>query len=737
MSEANRNSRSARWPHFAILLVAYGLTPGRPARAAPGSETSRTVGAGHSQAMIELDGRLDEPAWKDAGLVELVQQSPRPGEPTLFKTEVRVLIIRDTLYFGFLCHDPEPDKIAIHTMGRDVDDPGDDTVTIVLDTYGDKRTGYFFRINAAGARADGLIADPEHPSLDWDGVWDARTARIPNGWSAEIEIPARTLNFIPGLKGWGLNLERIVARERLTLRWTSPTLDSFIYDLSRAGTLAGTENLKQGRGLEFNPYAIGRMKDFFGKNPRAWQGTGGFDFTWHMTPQLAAVLTANTDFAETEVDARQINITRFPLFFPEKRAFFLEGSNQFAFGLNMGRQFIPFFTRRVGLLEGQQIPLNGGLKLYGRVGKWNLAILDVDTRETKLAPGTNLFAGRVSYDLTNKFRIGTILTNGDPTGMTQNTLAGFDGVWRTSTFRGDKNFLVGAWAAFSAGDIPKGQSTGWGIKFDYPNDLWDCNGGYSEFGEALIPALGFLPRPGTRQYSAGCSYQPRPSKDGPLRWIRQAFVENQFSRVDNLNGRNESWSYFMAPVNIQLQSGDRFEFNWAPQYEFLPAPFEITPGVVIPPGPYRFTRWRIEAETSRHRPWQLGSTTWFGTFYNGHLTQWENYVRWMSAKGRWQLGLTTENNFGRLLEGNFVQRLWRTNFTFAWNPNMVLTSLIQYDTESRNVGANTRLRWTFKPGKDLFLVWNRGWQRVLMTSDLSLRPDSEFLAVKLKWTFRQ
>jgi len=722
---------------LSIVLMAVGLMPGRLLGASSTAGGSPTVAAGHSEGSIQLDGRLDEPVWQQAGLVaELTQQSPRPGEPTVYKTEVRVLIIRDTLYFGVLCHDPAPDNIAIHTMQRDGFALGDDTASIVLDTYGDRRTGYLFQINAAGARIDGLISDPEHPSYDWDGIWDARTARIPDGWSAEIEIPAKTLNFKKGLKSWGLNLERFVARERITLRWASPTLDSFLVDLSRAGSLTGLEDLKQGRGLDFSPYLIGKTIDNFALGPRTWQGTGGLDFTWRITPQLAAVITGNTDFAETEVDTRQVNLTRFPLFFPEKRAFFLEGSNQFEYGLGLGEAFIPFFTRRVGLLEGQQIPINAGLKLNGRVGRWNLGILDVQTRDTALAPGANLFAARVSYDLTKKFRVGTIFTHGDPTGLRQNTLAGFDAVWRTSTLGENKNLFVGGWTAVSAGDIPQGQRAGWGFKVDYPNDLVDCNTSINEFGDALNPALGFLPRPGTRQYSGGCSYKPRPAKSGSFGWIRQYFLRNYYTRVDNLQGTNESWLYSTSPLEVELDSGEHIAFTFEPQYEFLPGPFEIVQCLFVPAGPYRFNRWRLEAETSHHRRWRFESLAGFGTFYSGHLTQSLNRVNWTSPKGAWQLGLEATNNYGRLREGNFVQRLWQLEFARGWGPNVVLTSFIQYDTESQNLGANTRLRWTFKPGKDLFIVWNRGWQHVLNTPNLSLLPDTEFIAVKLRWTFR-
>src|SRR5256885_995447 len=453
------------------------------------------------------------------------------------------------------------------TMGRSGATLTDDTVSIVLDTYGDRRTGYFFQINAGGTRTDGLISDPQNISLDWDGIWDARTAKTADGWSAEIVIPSRTLSFSRGLDQWGLNVQRFIARGgRTWLRWSSPTLDSFLYDLSRAGVLSGMGAIEQGKGVELIPYATGKSTRFYGVSPRSWQASEGGDLTWKITPQLVSVFTANTDFAETEVDARQINLTRFPLFFPEKRAFFLEGANQYDFGLGLSEQFIPFFSRRVGLSEnGDQIPLDGGVKLNGRVGRWNLAALDVQTRDANTSagfvPGTNLLAGRVSYDLTDKFRVGTLFTNGNPDGIRGNRLLGLDAVWRTSTFRRNKNLFIGGWTARAQGDVGPGERQGWGFKIDYPNDLWDRTTSLNQYGEALNPGLGFLPRPGTRQSETYCAWQPRPSKDGPLRWIRQEFFENQFRYITDLHGQVQSWNYFMAPVNVRIETGDRFEVN--------------------------------------------------------------------------------------------------------------------------------------------------------------------------------
>ncbi len=194
----------------------------------------------------------------------------------------------------------------------------------------------------------------------------------------------------------------------------------------------------------------------------------------------------------------------------------------------------------------------------------------------------------------------------------------------------------------------------------------------------------------------------------------------------------------MAPINVRMETGDRFEFNWYPHHENLTAPFEISPGIVIPPGSYQFTRWRFEAQSSPHRTLQGGTTTWFGTFYDGHLTQQENYVRFTPPGAHWQAEIDLENDFAHLREGNFVQRLWQLKGAYAWNPNLVLSTFVQYDTESQNVGTNTRLRWTIRPGNDLFIVWNRGWQQVIRDPhDLNLVSNAELIAVKLRWTFRR
>ena len=256
---------------------------------------------------------------------------------------------------------------------------------------------------------------------------------------------------------------------------------------------------------------------------------------------------------------------------------------------------------------------------------------------------------------------------------------------------------------------------------------------YREFGDALDPALGFLPRPGTRQAVGGGSFQPRPGEDGPFSWVRQFFFELFLTQVDRLDGTTESWEVFTAPWNAVTRSGEHLEANWVPQFERLDEPFEVAEGVVIPPGEYQFTRWRVEGQSSSTRPWSVGSTVWFGDFFGGRLTEWESFVYWTFGPGRLRLQLDAVNNFGDLPQGDFIQRLWQLKTVYAFSPDLIVSAFAQYDSESRDLGVNSRLRWTIQPGRDLFLVWNRNWQRTL-DPGYRLEPDSDQVVVKLRWT---
>ncbi len=714
------------------VLVALALSAATDAM----GETSTTAAATQVPAgAVALDGRLDEAAWRQAEVIELTQQDPRPGAPTPYVTEVRVLVDGQHLYFGFTNSDPDPEAVAIHSLQQDDDQEADDHVTVVLDTFGARRLGYWFQVNAGGARTDGLNVN-ENTDDNWNGIWDAAVQRTPSGWTSEIEISTHSLQFSSDLEAWGLNLGRYVARDQLSLRWAGITLDSGIFDLRRAGVLRGIAGLEQGLGLALQPYALAR----YNSAPGAEQsGDLGAAIKYNFTPQLEGMLAINPDFAEAEAEEGQVNLSRFSLFFPEKRPFFLEGANLFEFGYglsigddgNLSTQFVPYFSRRIGLVEGQVVPIDAGAKLLGYVGDFSVGVLDVETSDTDVAPATNLGVARAAYDVTDNLRIGTLMTHGDPTGLTDNTFAGFDGVWQTSEFQGDRNLTVSGWYAHSYGDVAPGQADGYGVGIEYPNDLWYGFLKANEFGDALDPALGFLPRPGTRQYLGIALYRPRP-QGGVFDWVRQFQFGGEYIQVDDLDGRPESKELALLPFRLTTESGYFFDPVFIADYEALNEPFTVAPGVTIPAGEYRFNEVTIRGNTPESRPWVVYADVGGGDFYTGTIKFESVEVEWTSPDGKLQLGVSNENNFGYLPEGDFIIRLTQLNAAYSFTPDLALSTFVQHDSINDELGINARLQWIIEPGRELFVVFNHGIEPQL--ADLNQAPPTgNAVIVKLRW----
>jgi hypothetical protein len=706
----------------AMLLsagAAAAQTPARPRlRAAPLSSDLR------------LDGRLDEAAWASAdSIVDLTQVEPVEGGVPSARTVVKVLADADVLVIGVVAYDPDTAGIVSFSKRRDASLRREDHVKIVLDTFLDGRSGYVFAVNPSGARYDALVADRgEGESPNWDAAWEAATARKADGWSVEIRIPVRSLSFARGLRSWGFNVQRRVQRLQETSRWASPKRDYGIAQSSRAGLLTELPDFRLGVGLSVRPALTAG-----GGRPAPGGGLEGtldpsLDLTERLGSNLTASLTVNTDFAETEVDARRTNLTRFPLFFPEKRTFFLEGSDIFDFGLGLRTDVVPYFSRRIGLLEGREVPIVAGAKLDGRVGGTNLGALVVHTDGVEdLTPATTMGVVRVKQNVLAESSLGMIATLGDPRGLRGSWLAGADFTFQTSRFRGDKNFLVGLWGLTMDREGLSGDRTAAGLKIDYPNDLWDVSLTYKRIGDDFQPSLGFVPRPGVRMFRLGLDYSPRPD----WRWVRQMFFEFQARFVTDLDGRLESYRIFTAPVNWRLESGDRFELNIVPTGERLDEPFEIADGVVIPPGSYDWWRFRLEAGSAAKRALSGQVTWWFGSFYGGTLHQIELTGSWTPVPIL-TLELNGEDDIGSLPFGDFTQLLVGLRVRINFSPDLELSSFIQYDNETRLLGSNTRLRWTFLPLGDLFVVYNHN----VRDTGGALRLESNQLLLKAQYAFR-
>jgi len=687
---------------------------------------------------IRIDGRLDEADWQRAEPIgPLRQREPIENSEPSEQTSVRMLYDDNALYIAVVCDDRSTDGIVSTQLTRDANLDVDDRITIVLDPFFDHRNGFFFQVNPAGARADGQVSNnSETLSRDWDGIWNAAARISDDGWVAEIEIPFKTLRFKPGQSVWGLNIERQIKRRQETDRWAAPRQNIWIGNLAEAGRLEGLDGLRQGLGLDVRPYVSG------GEGNSGGEFTGGIDIFQNITPNLNAAITVNTDFAETEADIRQVNLTRFPLFFPEKRTFFLEGAGVFdVAGLANTTDIRPFFSRRVGLVEGVTgdnltVPLRLGVKLTGRQSDYNVGVLDVETGSQRdpLLPGgvverQNLIAARVSRNIFQQSWIGGMVTHGNPTGAGSNTLLGADARFATSTFRGNKNLSLALYFLGTDDEASATRAGAGGFTIDYPNDRWDVALSWKQIGDSFQPALGFVPRTGIRKTDLNMAFQPRPERWG----IRQFFFEFRPTYITNLENRVENWRIFTAPFNARTESGEHLEWNYIPEFEHLDAAFEIATGVVIPAGSYQWTRFRAEANTATKRPWVVDAALWWGGFYAGNRRQVELGLT-LKPNTHVALSLRTERNDVSLPQGSFYTQIVTVRADYNFTANVSWANLAQYDNESRIAGLQSRFRWILQPGNDLFLVLNRGWYRTL--DDQRFEPSFDRGSAKLQYTFR-
>ena len=709
-----------------VVLCASSLAFGQERAAAP-----PRLRAGALLAPVAVDGMLSEPEWSQADVADgFTQADPNEGAPASGATHVRVLAGPRALVVGIECHDPDPAGIVSFSKQRDAELDSQDHVRVVLDTFLDGRTGYVFAVNPSGARYDALVepgGESDDPS--WDGIWEAAAKRTDRGWTVEILIPIHTLVFRPDLREWHFNVERRIQRLLETDRWAAASRQFRVTQTSRAGVITNLPEFATGLGLTIRP----SVTSGGGIPAPAASAEGDFhpslDFTKRLGANVLSSITVNTDFAETDVDTRRTNLTRFPLFFPEKRTFFLEGADIFSFGLGLGEDVIPYFSRRIGLVAGQEVPILVGGKVNGRANQTNVGGLVIGTNDKPgVVPDETLLAvGRVKRNLWRESWVGGIVTLGDPLGRSGAWMAGADFTYVTSHFRADKNFLVGLWGLVADREGLGADRTAYGFKIDYPNDLWDINLTYKRLGREFDPAIGFVPRPSVHMIRGQINNSTRIAR-GPLQRLLHEFAP---SLVTDLHGRWESYQVFIAPVNWRFRSGDRFEFNVNPTGEQLFEASDIA-GVTIAPGAYHWRRYRLEVGTAAKRRVYSQVTWWFGGFYDGRLDQLEWTGAWNPAPVL-TIEFSGERNVGRgLSAGDFTQTVVGTRARINLSPDLNVATYVQYDTESESVGVNTRLRWTFRPAGDLFLVYNHNVRNIFDRWQL----DSNQLLIKLQYAFR-
>ncbi len=710
------------------------------------------------QSAITIDGVLDEAPWRQSPKIgDLVQRIPRAGARPTERTEVTLLHDRDNLYIGVMCYDSEPSRVLASQMARDASLNPDDRLSIILDTFRDQSNAFHFSTNPNGALVDGLVFANGETNEDWDAIWIVKTQRSNQGWSAEFSIPFKSLSFPAGETVWGFNISRIIQRKLEEVRWTGARFQTQFFQVSEAGEITNLEGLEQGVGLDVRPFIAQR---WFHEGPTGndvVRGKPGLDLFYNLTPSLRLSTTVNTDFGETEVDARQINLTRFSIFFPEKRSFFLQDAGVFNFATtgidqpggipSTGAEIFPFFSRRIGLLRAQEVPIDYGVKLTGRAGRTEIGVLNVRTRESPGVAANNLVVGRFRQNFLEQSYVGTIFTGGNPArapadrpgadslaSFSSSTL-GVDMRLATSNFLGtDRNMLVNAWGLKTNRPGISDKNASYGFGAYYNNDRFQGQVIWREIQENFDPALGFVQRSNVRMLRVGASYNPRPK---PATGIQQMFHDvfyTRFTRLDN--GLVETWKLYFTLVDWHFNSGDSLHslFDLNPTYERLFEPFEIAPGVVLPPGEYRFTPMRIFFTSAQKRKLQGSIGLTFGNFWSGTARTVQTGLRYQLPP-QFTISLTTNQTFANLPEGHFVARIFSTQINYAVSPFLSFSNLIQFDNRSGNLGLQSRVRWTLQPGNDVFFIFGQGW--VQETGGFyDFRQQDSRLATKLQYTFR-
>jgi hypothetical protein len=733
-----------------IPLMLIGLMPRLTPFAAaqqPGTDPASPLSAVTLIATpITLDGALDEPGWRSAPTIgDLVQRQPNPGEAPTERTDVTILRDENNLYIGIVAHDSEPQRIVGTQMVRDGNLSADDRVEIVLDTFRDQRSAFYFATNAAGALVDGLTFANGELNTEWNAIWDVRTRRTEQGWTAEFAIPFKSLSFPAGQDAWGFNVQRSISRKLEDGRWAAARLEIEFLQVSEAGQITNLRELSQGLSLDVRPFMAARWLRTAGDDERSAEP--GLDVFYNVTPSLKLTTTINTDFGETEVDARQINLTRFSLLFPEKRSFFLEGAGVFSFASTgpqpsggipeAGADVYPFFSRTIGLLEGQEVPLDLGVKLTGTVGRTDIGVLDVKTGDLEpLVDDKNFFVGRIKRNILRESYIGALFTDGHPASGEDGRTYGADLRLATSRFLGDsRNLVVNAYGVRSDNRGRPGNDWSYGFSANYPNDRITAQIAWREIQDNFDPALGFVQRDNVRMFRVAGAVNPRPRDFLNIQQMFHDVYFTQFTRLDN--GQVESWDVYISALDWHFRSGDNIHgmLDVNPIYERLFEPFEISPGVVLPVGEYRFTRFRTNFFSTANRRRLSGSLslTW-GNYWSGTAEQVNASVTFRLPP-RFTASLSTNQTFAHLTEGEFVARIVTANVGYAASPRLSISNLIQYDNRSRNLGWQGRAQWTLTPGSDLFVAFNQGWVRDDV-ADMRFRPADSKLSSKLQYSFR-
>ena len=671
---------------------------------------------------VQLDGHLNEDFWTKAEKSDkFLQREPVEGATPSERTEVSVAYDETHLYIGANLFDSDPDGIIGFQKQRDASLFTDDRFMIILDTFQDGRSGYLFEVNPAGLMGDGLLGSQVNKS--WDGIWEARVKKSALGWSAEIAIPFSTLNFDIKKESWNINFQRTVRRKNEEIIWNGHRRNESFFDPIYAGTLNGLRGMSQGLGIEVKPFLLGgSTRQLSEDNNISFNSNVGFDLGYNITPSIRAAFTYNTDFAEVEVDQRRVNLTRFPLFFPEKRDFFLEGSSVFSFAPR--NAVIPFFSRRIGLRDGNQVPIGYGFRIGGQQGSNEVGALHVQTQSTdEVAPET-FSIGRVKRNFWDQSSVGLIATRrasdtlAEETALPDRYSFGSDLELTTRTLFGDKNFNFQAFLIWNSISTQDELSSDWdrtarGMRFRYDNEPWTLQTSYREFGTDYNPATGFVSRRGFKRAEPQIRYEPLLPGNSLIRELEFGVAFENMLDMDNTR-LTRGWD--VTVLGIEFESGDFLVLEAEVGKELLEDSFNIFDDLVVPFGDYNFNEISLELESAGRRKLALFSEMAIGDFWNGKRKTLGLVLNYKPMSGL-SLSPEWEVNDVSIPAGDFRTHLFR--FAGGWqvSPWQSATSLIQYDNVSELLSLFFRYRWTIQPGSDLFFVLSRNWQNRFVDDD--------------------
>lgn len=682
-----------------------------------------------TDSVIRLDGFLDEEAWKTAVPVsDFTQQELREGEVPTERTEVRILCDRDRLYIGVVCHDRDPGRIISRALTWDGALENDDMFAVVLDTYRDRRAGFWFAVNPNGARADATFrsGDKNNRNAQWDGIWETSARIGPEGWTCEIAIPFKTLRFpATGTQEWGLNFHRVIRRKNEEVLWRGWRRNEGIYQLTAAGTLVIPERVKSGVQLDVTPYALGGSQKSRGIG-RDDMFKYGLDLRYGITSNTLLDLTTKTDFAQVESDRDVINLSRFSITYPEKRDFFLEGMENFEF-----TQYTTmlFYSRKIGIDPDtrEAIPIRAGAKLTRKSGGYRLGVLSVQTDSQRDFPETNYSVLRLRKDIFKQSTIGFIGTNVVNRDRHDSQLYGVDFSLKTDRFMGRSNFLVDGYAAQAVNDGKTRDGFSGRFNVAWPNDLVESFLLYNTIGKDFDPEIGYIQRTGIQTYIVHVQLHPRPPIPGVKKLTIQPF---DFNDTVALDGRQLTRIYESRPLGIVFNSGNELTFTIDDFLEYVDRDFTLFGTATVPRGTYNYTYYTIRYATSKNRALSASASSRWGGFYDGDRDQVDVDLTLKSSS---HLSLTADMTWNDITAGakRFTTREYGGRVQYDVSTRLSSSLFAQYNNRTRQVNVNARIHFIPRTGSDLYLVYNR----LLDESDRYAALSSAGM-FKLNWTYR-